>query len=74
MSPSSSVTVSVTAYWPTAVNVWVGSASVLVLPSPKSHAYEVMVPSRSKEFSEVNSTTNGALPSVAVAPIEAVGG
>ena len=39
--PSSPVAVKVTSYSPPSAKVWVGLVSVLVLPSPKSHAWEV---------------------------------
>jgi len=48
VSPSSSVTVSRTWYVPFA-NGWSTTGSVAVVPSPKSQAYAVMVPSLSVE-------------------------
>ena len=46
---------------------------VAVCPLPKSHAYEVIVPSGSEEPDPLNDTAYGALPAVPVEPMAAVG-
>ena len=56
LAPSLSVTVSATVNVPELVKVWDGVAPVAVPPSPKSHAYDAIVPSGSDEPVPSNAT------------------
>ena len=73
-SPSSSVTVSVTVYVPASVYVACVVTPVAVVPLPRSHEYEVIVPSESVDVEPLRLTVYGMVPAVDTTRATAVGG
>jgi hypothetical protein len=75
LSPTLSVTRTVTLNVPTVLNTWLVVTPVAVFPSPNDHRYDAMVPSLSVLPAAEKLTVRGATPEVAlVAAATAVGG
>ncbi len=66
LSPTLSVTTTVTLKVPTVLNTWLVVTPVAVFPSPNVHAYDAMVPSLSVLPAAEKLTVRGAAPEVAL--------